>query len=111
MTLIEQMSEPVTASDDFSIPLCIDDIISICKDFSNLGIGVQSQIEDILELGVEESIRMGKVQRKYLPCIRFFLNRVVANPYFGEAASQAKDCLQLIYLFEERHKEASSLLN
>jgi hypothetical protein len=120
MTLVEHLNtinmtaatQATTSNDDgFSIPLCLDDIISICKEFSQLGNQIQSKIENILDMGVEDAINSGKVEQKYLPYIKFFLNKIIANPYFGEAGSQAEDCLRLIYLYEVKHKDTTSVLN
>ncbi len=98
--------------EEFSIPLCIDDIISICKDFNSLGKQVQNQIDNILEIGVEEAIKTGNVQQEYLPHVKFFLQKIIKNPYFGEAASQAQDCLKLIHQYEYKYKiNYSSKLN
>jgi hypothetical protein len=117
MTLFEHIDiaaiqQAATSNDDFSIPLCMDDIISICKDFSQLGNQVQTKIEDMLELGVEEAIGSGKVDQKYLPYVKFFLSKITENPFFGEARDQAQDCLRSIYLFETTHKDSKeSILN
>ena len=90
--------------EEYSIPLDISDIISICKDFNSLGWQVQNQIDNILEVGVEESIKNGTVNQESLPRIKFFLHRICNNAYFGDAASQAQDCLKLIYQYEEKYK-------
>lgn len=90
--------------DEFSIPLDISDIISICKDFNSLGWQTQQQVENILEVGVEESIKSGNVKKESLPRIKFFLRKICGNAYFGDAASQAQDCLRLISDYEEAHK-------
>lgn len=90
--------------DEFSIPLDISDIISICKDFNSLGWNTQQQVENILEVGVEESIKSGNVKKESLPRIKFFLRRICDNAYFGDAASQAQDCLRLIQDYEERYQ-------
>jgi hypothetical protein len=103
LTLIE--TETSTEKDDeFSIPLDISDIISICKDFNSLGWQIQNQVENILEVGVEESIRSGNVKQESLPHIKFFLRKICDNAYFGDAVSQAKDCIYLIQEYEEQHQ-------
>jgi hypothetical protein len=91
-------------NDEYSIPLDMTDIISICRDFSSLGWQVQNQIENILETGIEEAIRNGNVKQEALPRIKYFLQQVVSNPYFGDAASQAEDCLCVIEAYENKHK-------
>lgn len=90
--------------DEFSIPLDISDIISICKDFNSLGWQIQNQVENILEVGVEESIRSGNVRKESLPRIKFFLRKICDNAYFGDAVSQAQDCIRLIQDYEEAHQ-------
>lgn len=110
MTLNEYKSldvsiETSTSQDDeYSIPLCMDDIISICKDFNSLGWQIQKQVENILEYGVEDSLKSGNVKQQSLPPIKYFLHRIISNPYFGDAACQAKDCLLLIRQYEEKHQ-------
>lgn len=93
-----------TEDEEFSIPLDISDIISICKDFNSLGWQVQNQIDSILDVGVEESIKTGQVKQESLPRIKFFLRRICDNAYFGDASSQAQDCLRLIRQFEDKYK-------
>lgn len=90
--------------DEFSIPLDISDIISICRDFNSLGWQIQQQVENILEVGVEESIRSGNVKKESLPRIKFFLRKICGNAYFGDAVSQAQDCIRLIQDYEEVNK-------
>jgi len=89
-------------TDEFSIPLHINDILSICQDFAMLKI--QYQIEDILEYGVEESIKNSLVKQESLPHIKYFLQKICKNPYFGDATAQAEDCLTLIYAYEDKYK-------
>jgi hypothetical protein len=95
--------------DEYSIPLCIDDLIKICKEYSKLNWQMQSQIENILELGVEESIRTGVVPLSSLPYIKDFLIAISKNAYFGDASSQAEDCIKLICKYE--NNIIKSLLN
>ena len=90
--------------DEFSIPLTLSDIVSICRDFNSLGWHTQQQIENILEVGVEESIKSGNVKKESLPRIKYFLRRICGNAYFGDAASQAQDCIRLIQDYEEMHQ-------
>ena len=87
-----------------SIPLCINDIISICKDFSHLGFQIQNQIDNILEIGIEEAINNGSVKQISLPHIKFFLCRICDNPYFGDASLRAQDCLTLIKQYEDKYQ-------
>ena len=104
--------ETTTSNDkdeEFSIPIDISDIISICKDFNSLGWQVQNHVENILEVGVEESIRTGKVKPESLPRVKYFLQRICGNAYFGDAVSQAQDCLLLIEQYEEQHQPKYAL--
>ena len=89
--------------EEFSIPIDISDIISICKDFNSLGWQIQQQVENILEVGVEESIKSGAVKQESLPHIKFFLHKICENAYFGDAVSQAQDCIHLIQDYEEKN--------
>lgn len=90
--------------EEFSIPLDISDIISICREYNKLGWQIQNQVENILEVGVEESIKSGKVKRESLPHIKSFLRSICSNAYFGDAVSQANDCITLILDYEDKHK-------
>jgi hypothetical protein len=87
----------------FSIPLDISDIISICREYNKLGWQMQTQVENILEVGVEESIRTGNVKQASLPHIKAFLRCISQNPYFGEAGVQALDALALLKEYEDTH--------
>jgi hypothetical protein len=82
--------------DEYSIPLDISDIISVCQEYSKLGTNIQNQIEQILDCGVEASIKEGIVKSESLPFIKHFLTKITQNAYFGDANSQAKECLYLI---------------
>src|SRR5277367_859166 len=99
---VSETSASNEKDDEFSIPIDISDIISICKDFNSLGWQVQNQIENILENGVEESIKSGNVNPESLPLVKYFLHRICGNAYFGDAVSQAQDCLLLIQGYEEK---------
>jgi hypothetical protein len=88
--------------DEYSIPLDISDIISICREFNKLGWQIQNQVENILEVGVEESIRSGNVKRESLPHIKSFLESICKNAYFGDAIVQAKECIFLINSYCEK---------
>ena len=110
MTLLNEFGtlsvvETLTSNnkDEFSIPLCMNDIISICKDFNSLGWQIQNQIESILEIGLEESIKSQYVKQESLPHIKFFLQQVVKNVYFGDASGQAQDCLNVIQQYEYKY--------
>lgn len=92
--------------EEYSIPLDISDIITICKEFNKLGWQIQHQVDNILDVGVEEAIRSGNVKKESLPHIKSFLRAIGQNAYFGDAVSQAHDCIRLIQEYEENHKSA-----
>ncbi len=98
----------ITTSNDkdeeFSIPLDISDIINICREFNKLGWQIQNQVENILEVGVEESIKSGIVKQQSLPHIKSFLRAIGKNAYFGDAVDQAHDCIELILEYEDKYK-------
>lgn len=99
-----KLDKTTTAETEFSIPLNISDIISICKDFNSLGWQIQNRIENILDIGVEAAIKSGIVKPQSLPHIKHFLQKICTNPYFGDAVSQAEDCLALINQYEDKHQ-------
>lgn len=90
--------------DEYNIPLDISDIINICREYNKLGWQIQNQVENILEIGVEESIKTGNVKQQSLPHIKNFLKRICDNPYFGDAGTQAFDCIDLIQQYEDKYK-------
>lgn len=90
--------------EEFSIPIDITDILNICKEYNKLGWQIQRQIENILEVGIEESIKSGLVKKESLSHIKNFLLAIGKNPYFGDAVSQAHDCINLISEYEEKNK-------
>lgn len=94
----------VNDEEEFSIPLDISDIMLICREYNKLGWQIQSQVENILENGVEESIKTGFVKRESLPHIKNFLQRIYENGYFGDAANQAQECIELIKQYEVPNK-------
>ena len=94
--------------EEFSIPLCIEDIISICREYNKLGWQLQQQIENIVELGVEEAISSGEVKQSSLPLIKDFLQQITNNCYFGDAANQSKWCVALIDHYQENNKLVSA---
>lgn len=85
---------------DSSESLNISDIINICREFNKLGYNIQHQVETILELGVEQSIKSGKVKSEAMPHIKQFLSYICENSYFGEASEQAFQCYLMIEEFE-----------
>lgn len=107
LALVSSTTSTDKKDEEFSIPLDISDIINICREFTKLGWQIQGQVENILEVGVDESIKSGNVKRESLPHIKSFLYSICRNAYFGDAVSQAQDCIRLIQDYEEEHKLAS----
>ena len=103
-SLIETTTTNSNKDEEYNIPIDISDIISICKDFNSLGWQIQHQVENILQVGVEESIKSGNVRKESLPHIKSFLKRICDNPYFGDAVSQAQNCIELITQYQEKYK-------
>jgi len=103
-TLTLVSSPTSTDEEEYSIPLDISDIIAVCREFNKLGWNIQNQVEQILEVGVEESIKSGNVKRESLPHIKSFLKSIGQNAYFGDAVSQAHNCIKLIQNYESKHK-------
>jgi hypothetical protein len=106
---LDNLGFAVSNDEEYSIPLDISDIISICREYNKLGWQIQNQVENILEVGVEESITSGIVKRESLPHIKHFLQSICRNAYFGDAVSQAHDCINLIVEYESQHKNDSVL--
>lgn len=98
------VSSSTENDDEYSIPLDISDIITICREFNKLGSQIQNQVEQILEVGVDESIKGGHVKRESLPHIKAFLRCIGQNAYFGDAVTQAHDCVTLIQNYEAENK-------
>jgi hypothetical protein len=91
--------------EEFSIPLDISDIISICREYNKLGSMIQLQVEQILEIGVEEAVKASAVKQESLPDIRQFLSRICENAYFGEAVDQSRMCIKLIDKYIRKHSK------
>jgi len=94
----------IDSEEEYSIPLDISDIINICREYNKLGWKIQNQVENILEVGVEESIKQGIVNKESLPQITSFLKSISRNAYFGDAVSQSNDCIKLIREYEHLNK-------
>jgi hypothetical protein len=98
-----------TEEEDFEIPLDIEDIITICREYGKLGWGLQSQVETVLKIGVAEAIEAGQVKKEALPHIKEFLQQIVSGICVGDAVSQASDCIDLINQYQRHHKPVSKL--
>jgi hypothetical protein len=97
--------------EEYSIPLDISDIISICREYNKLGWQIQNQVESILDLGVDQAIQAKYVKRESLPHVKSFLRSICQNPYFGDAVDQAQDCIFLIEEYEQQHKPVNIQAN
>ncbi len=104
VNLLKDSLKQENLDDEYSIPLDISDIISICREYASLGWQIQSQIENILEIGVDEAIKTGVVKKESLQKIKNFLLAIGKNAYFGDAVSQASDCINLIKQYEDKNK-------
>ncbi len=96
------MNETSGNEDELEIPIDLSDILTVCKEYHKLGWKIQSQVENLLELGIDESIQQGIVKVESLPHIKDFLTSICDNAYFGDAAYQANECIALIEHFELR---------
>ena len=102
------VSQTLLKDDEYSIPLDISDILKICKEYNQLGWKIQNQIENILEYGVEDSIKNNLIKPESLPHIKNFLIQITKNAYFGDAVSQAEECIKIINNFEKTNIEKTS---
>ena len=102
-------SQSTFSEDEFSIPLDLSDIINICQEYNKLGYNIQNQIENILEVGVIESINSGILKQQSLPHIKDFLKAVCNNPYFGDCCSQSIELIELIDDFLSQDITTSNL--
>lgn len=100
-----------STEETFSNPIDISDIISVCKEYSKLGWKVQSQVECIMEIGIDEAIKSNAVTVASLPHIKDFLQQISQNPYFGDACDQAVDCIHLIDMFEDTNPTLFQIAN
>src|ERR1700735_3175830 len=89
-----------TTDEQYDNPLCIDDILIVCREFATLGWSLQQQVEAVLELGITEAIQTNAIKQESLPHIKSFLQRIVSNGLFGEACLLAQDCLNEIVVWE-----------
>lgn len=93
--------------EEFEIPLDIEDIMLICREYSKLGWNLQSQIEAILDVGVETALKNGQAKREALPHLKEFLQQIINGVCVGNAASQAIDCIDLINHYQTHNKQIS----
>jgi hypothetical protein len=94
----------VTEKEEESIPTDMSDIIKVCKEYALLGMNIQSQIDNLLEFGVERSISKSLVKKESLPFIKEFLKSITENVYFGDAVDQADEVIVLIDRYLNKNK-------
>jgi len=97
------------SDEEINVPIDMSDILNVCREYNKLGWNIQNQIEQIMELGVHDAIKAGTVKLDALPHIKEFLFSIRDNAYFGDAASQANDCIDLIDIFEILNVDIISL--
>lgn len=74
----------INLEEEFTIPLDISDIVTICREYSKLGWVVQSKIDKILDGETSNNISPSEISQ-----IKNFLIKITENPYFGDATAQA----------------------
>lgn len=84
---------------ELDIPIDINDIIEVCKQYTQLGWNIQQQIGWLIELGIEESLKEGKVSVEALPHIRQFL-KSITEKMFGDTVDQAFAVIMMIDNYE-----------
>jgi hypothetical protein len=90
-----ELHKPVK-DDEFDIPLDISDILEICQEYNSLGFQLQGNLQNILEEGVEAVIASGKLNRKFIPFIIGFFDKLSKNAYLGDSAYQAKQLVEVL---------------
>lgn len=103
METVESTATNTTSDEEFGIPIDLSDILTVCKQYNQLGWQIQNQVESLFDIGVDESVRQGIVKVESLPHIKSFLDSICDNAYFGDAAFQAEECIALIEHFEMRN--------
>lgn len=104
---VEDLVKKIDDEEDMSVPLDINDILDICKEYVLLGFSIQKQVSEIMDYGVDYCISTSKIKESNLPHIRSFLNKISSNPYFGDAVSQANSVIKYIdeYIDKKYHGE------
>lgn len=92
-------------------PIDINDIMSLCKSYSQLGYSLQHQVETILSRGIDQAIESGIVSLSSLHLIKDFLQQIEGNFYFADAADQAMECIRAIESFEENQPPQYKIAN
>ena len=85
--------------EESAIPLDINDLLHICKEYNSLGSKIQNNIDQILELGFDKVFETNSIDIGSIPFILNFFDEIVKNPYFGDACSQAQNSIYLINAF------------
>lgn len=86
----------VSNDETYNIPIDISDILTVCREYSQLGYNIQHQIEQMMEVGVEEAVNSGMIKAQVLPLIRSFLQSICANCFFGDACDQAYSAIMML---------------
>ena len=85
---------------EYDIPLSLEDIVDICKQYRELGNEIQNQMDYFLEKGIMKGIKNNEIKRNSLIKIKDFLEEVRKNPYFGDAVLQSEEHLISIKKYE-----------
>jgi len=89
----------------YNIPIDISDILSVCREYSQLGHNIQHQIEQMMEVGVEEAVNSGMIKAQVLPLIREFLKSICGNCFFGDACDQSFALIMMIDDYTMKHPQ------
>jgi hypothetical protein len=92
-----------TIEEDLDIPLCVEDLIVICREYTRLGYQMQQSVDAIMDLGIEDAVNSKAVSAAALPHLKHFLQQVIRNPLFGDAVDQAAETVRAIEDWQEVH--------
>lgn len=85
------------------IPIDISDILTVCREYSQLGWQMQQQLEYVMEVGIEEAISSGKVNANVIPLMRDFLRVICQNAFFGDASDQSYQAIMMLDDYVAKH--------
>lgn len=94
-----------TEETKLDLPTDIGDTLEICKQYMMLGLNIQTQLEWLIELGIEEAITERKVNVEALPHIRNFLENITEK-MFGDIIEQSYEVMMMIDNYELTHPQA-----
>jgi hypothetical protein len=92
---------PADPSSD--IPLDLSDLLTVCREYTKLGLNLQHQVEILIEYGVDTAINQRLVSRSALPHIRAFLKVIGSSWVFGDSSLQASDLIDAIDCYQHQH--------